>query len=321
MQSPSLRKLVREVIQHLGRDRQFARRTLDNIELAHSQFQYWLQAHDHPDTLDAFDGDNVREWAQDLIERGVAKSTICHRLSCLSSIARTLMKMKDSRGRFYAVADPTKTFDWPLVETPETQFLYPDELAKFLAVPRDRREAVARDLFIDTGLRVSALANACVGDVLLVGGKMVLTVIMKGRGRRLSKLSVPVSQKVANGLIQYLMERGIANPQDAAYAAEPLLLNTRGGRYTRVALSQLMTRIGREAGISRFRVSAHKLRHTANVVARVAGLQPLVRSNLLGHRSPRSLDRYDHVVPGELAQAREIHAAALHAYIQPATED
>lgn len=72
--------------------------------------------------------------------------------------------------------------------------------------------------------------------------------------------------------------------------------------------------LGRES-ITRFRVSPHKLRHTANVVARLAGIEPHTRSRLLNHNSPQSLQRYEHLLPDELHEARAVQQSALGRYL------
>jgi integrase len=92
-------------------------------------------------------------------------------------------------------------------------------------------------------------------------------------------------------------------------------VNRQGERWTRGALTQAMTRLGLRAGIQRLSVSAHKLRHTANVLARFAGLDPLTRSALLTHGSPRAVERYDHLIPGELHEARQKQQEALERYL------
>ena len=118
-----------------------------------------------------------------------------------------------------------------------------------------------------------------------------------------------------------MRERGIQNPQDPKRRDEPLVLSTDGHRWRRTGLSGLMARIGLEAGIVRFRVSAHKLRHTANVVSRFARYKdgtPLdrwTRSQLLTHESARAIDRYEHLLPDELFEAREAQRQALSRYL------
>ena len=199
-----------------------------------------------------------------------------------------------------------QSFEWPKKPRQETEFLYPEELRAFLAVERRVAESVARDLFVDTSLRVSEIAEATVGDFLRdAQGKPVLRVVVKGGRTELS----PVSGAVAEGVMDYLRQRE-AQPQ------EPLILDTQGQRYSRQALSECMYRIAKQAGISRIRVRAHKLRHTAYVIARhTAKIDVLTRSRLLAHASPRSLDRYEHLLPGELHGAREVQREALKKYI------
>lgn len=319
--SGRLSKIVTEGIRYLGTVRNYAAATIDSYQVSFDQFHEFLTARGLPNELHQFTGDNVRRFAESLAAKGQKASTIVIRLSGLSTIATTLMTLQDGRGRPYLTQNPTRTFTWPTVDQPETKFLLPEELVAFLAVRRPLRESVARDILVDTGLRCSELCRATVGDVIRMEGRTALAVTVKGRGQRQRKRHVPVSTPVASALFDYLMERGIANPQDAAHRDEPLLLNHDKGRWRRTGLSSLMARIGDEAGITRLRVSAHKLRHTANVVARFARrsdgapLDRWTRSQLLTHTNPVSLDRYEHLLPLELHEAREAQRLALTHYL------
>jgi len=320
-QKPSLSRIVREALRYLGSVRNYAPTTLDGYETSFEQFRSFLLARQLPDDIHHFTGDTVRRFAEDLAERGSKASTIVIRLTALSSIANTLMKLNDGRGRPYLAQNPTKAFEWPTVDRPETKFLLPDELGAFLRVSRPVRESIARDLLVDTGLRVSELCRANVGSVITVDGKTALALTVKGRGRRERKRHVPISAAVASTLSDYLAAREILNPQDPKRRDEPLLLNREGLRWKRTSLSALMARIGREAGIDRLRVSAHKLRHTANVVTRFArredgsSLDRWTRSRLLSHENPQSLDRYEHLLPDELFEARAAQRQALNRYL------
>jgi len=144
---------------------------------------------------------------------------------------------------------------------------------------------------------------------------------VKGRGRRLRKRDVPVSAPVAAALFEYLTARSITNLHDPQRCREPLILSHDQQRWRRTGLSGLMARIGLAAGIARLRVSAHKLRHTANVVARFArnddgsALDRWTRSQLLSHSNPASLDRYEHLLPDELVKARAAQRRALDRYL------
>lgn len=100
-----------------------------------------------------------------------------------------------------------------------------------------------------------------------------------------------------------------------ALSADPLFLDDRGWRFTRSQLTQAMIRLGQRAGITRISTSPHRLRHTANVIARQSGVDALTRAAMLNHRSLRTLARYDHLVPGETAKGREQQRAGLDRYL------
>jgi integrase len=91
--------------------------------------------------------------------------------------------------------------------------------------------------------------------------------------------------------------------------------NVKPRRWDRKPLSNMMARIGKRAGITRIRVSAHKLRHTANVVARRGNVDPYMRSVLLNHSNTRTVEVYDHLIPDEMYEARLKQRAGLHSYL------
>lgn len=321
MSSMLLSRMVSEALQYLGRVKNYAPATVESYQTSFDRFRNFLLARGLPDDIRQFTGDNVLRFAEGLGARHQKASTIVIRLSALSTLANTLMKLKDGRGRPYLTQNPTRTFEWPTVDIAETKFLLPEELAAFLAVPRSLRESVARDILVDTGMRCSELCRTNIGDIITVEGRTALAITVKGRGRRLRKRHNPLSGPVAAALFEYLLERGVSNPHDATCREAPLLVSRDNRRWTRTGLSALMVRIGKQGGVSRLRISAHKLRHTANVVARLARrddgthLDRWTRSQLLGHTSPASLDRYEHLLPNELFEAREAHRRGLARYL------
>ncbi len=150
------------------------------------------------------------------------------------------------------------------------------------------------------------------GDVADIDGRHYLTIRVKGRKRRgEERQSVPLSPSLAQALADSLLARGLPDP------GEPLVVNASGRRWSRTWLSDTMANVGRLADVKRLRVSAHKLRHTANVVVRVAGIDPLTRSKLLTHCDSRTQARYDHLLPDETYQGRLRQAEALQRYGKP----
>jgi site-specific recombinase XerD len=316
-----LSEMGRKALDYLLYNANYAEKSVTKYQESFNQFLAYLRLSEFNDDVRSFTGDNVLTFAQYLQKHGAKASTVCIRLSGLSTIAKTLMMLKDTRGRPFMTTNPTKTFPWPTIDQAETFFLLPDQLEAFLAVKRTLRESLARDLFIDTGARVGELCRVDVAGVIVVAGETSLAVTVKGRGRKVRKHTFPVSKEAAPAIFEYLMSRKISNPQDPKQNTYPsgepvpLLLNSRGERWKESALSALMGRIGKDAGIANFRVSSHKLRHTWNVIREHEGMDPWVRSKLLGHSNPNSLNRYRHLLAKDFRKASEAGRSALGKYL------
>lgn len=125
-----------------------------------------------------------------------------------------------------------------------------------MEVPREARVSIARDLLINLGLRASELCNANVNDLSTVQEVDYITVTVKGGHHR----TLPISNVVAERLKLWLESRGKVKSGD------PLLLDGRGHRLDRGGLSYICRYLGKAAGITRFVVTPHVVRHTMNLV-------------------------------------------------------
>lgn len=301
----------RDALQYLGSVRGYSRATLTNYERTGNQFLAYLRQRQVDDSLRSFTSDMVLDFCSDLGARDVHANTILNKLHGLSTLARFLMKRKDSKGRPMLVGNPTQGFDHPEPVHTETKFLYPDELVAYLQAPASPEVALARELFIDTGIRCAEACEANVGDVQEIAGAVYLTIAVKGRRRPGQQpASIPLSAACAEHVKDALLKRGMPGPE------EPLLVDGTGRRWKGTQLSMAMVRLGQRAGISRLSTSPHKLRHTANVVARQSGVDAKTRAEMLNHRNMKTLARYDHLVPGETARGREQQRLGLEQYLQ-----
>jgi site-specific recombinase XerD len=306
-----LSKGFQDALQFLGSVRGYSGATLGNYERTGYQFLAFLRGRGIEDAVKNFTSDTVLDFCSDLGARGVKANTILNKLHGLSTLARFLMKRKDGKGRPLLAANPTLGFDRPASTQTETKFLYPDELATFMAAEATPGVALARELFVDTGIRCAEACDANVGDVQKIGDTVYLTIAVKGRRRPGAQpASIPLSAACASLVEDALLRRGMPQPE------EPLLVDNLGHRFNRSQLGMAMARLGERAGITRVSTSPHKLRHTANVVARQSGVDALTRAQMLNHRSLRTLARYDHLVPGETARGREQARLGLAKYLQ-----
>lgn len=291
--------------------RKYSQNTRDAYERTYGQFVEYLHSVGLTDDLRQFTGDNVRAYAVDLDRRGAKASSIVRYLSALSTLATFGKRTPDPKrpSRMLLTDDPTETFEWPQVQEPETKYLRDAELRAFLSVPVEPYQDLARNLLVETGLRVSELCRASVGDLDVIAGEPVLAVIVKGRRSRERKINVPLSPELYRQIQNALWSAKREAP------AAPILVTAGGQRHTRSSFASMMVRIGKRAGITRFDTTPHAFRHTANVIAKLAKIDPDTRSHLLNHADPRSQKRYDHIVRGELHAARDAWTESLKRYI------
>lgn len=275
--------------------------TLTEYDIVYRQYIAYLIGAGLTDDHRHFTTETCQAFMLYLGTRGAKPTTIRHKLSTLSTLAKYLMTRQDLRPR--VTENPVVAFEWPKRQRPKKEFLFPAELRAFLEVERPVGESMARDLFVDTGLRVSELCGANEEDFVEIAGAWSLYVTVKGEGRQQERVACPISAPVAAGLAAYLRSRPVSLARRKG--PMPLLVNTLGARYSRAALGHLIMRIGKAAGITRITVSPHKLRRTGNVVARFADIDSYTRSQLLNHTNPNTIKEYDAVLPGELAAARE----------------
>ena len=157
----------------------------------------------------------------------------------------------------------------------------------------ERRDRALILLFIDTGLRLSEVANLTVDDVDLDHWQAV-HVVAKGRRER----AAPMSPKVVEALDRYLRIR----VSHRKAALDWLWLGGRGW-LTGSGIAQMLKRRSAEAGIDA--VHPHQLRHTSVHYFLSAGGNEGDAMRLFGWKSRQMLDRYAASAADE--RAREAH--------------
>ncbi len=302
----TLSKAMSEYLRHRAVYQRSSPGSIEQYDRTYRMFLAHLRSKGLPDAPGSFTSDTVREWGLTEGERGVGPRTLATRFGQLASLADHMMKLKDGRGRPLLVAHPVRELERPRFQKPESKFLHPDELKAFLGVPAETHLNLARDLLLDTMLRVSEAVNANVGDIEGPDGNDRYLIVVRVKGGQEKR--VPLSPVIADSLRDSLLARG------AVERTAPLLVNARGQRWTRQGLSQAMTRLGHKAGIKRFAVSAHKLRHTAATVALHAGVDLLSVSKLLNHSKIETTAQYLHLIPGSLHEARDKQRAGMEDY-------
>lgn len=313
----SLSKGFQECRTYLRGVRGYSDATLINYERTWGQYLGYLREQGHADEARHFTVATVMGFCDWLASKGAVPNTILNKIHGLSTLARFLMKRTDGRGRPVLAVNPTLGFERPRQTVVETKFLQPAELAAFLAAPAAPGLDLARLVMLDTGIRCLEAVEASVGDLSTIGDTLYLRLRVKGRRQAGAE---PATIPISSACAELLRGRTVALRGEtvAAKPDEPLFLTSQGRRFTRSQLTQSMIRLGKRAGITRITTSPHRLRHTANVVARQSGVDALTRASMLNHRSLRTLARYDHLVPGEVVKGREQQRAGLESYLAQA---
>jgi site-specific recombinase XerD len=303
----TLSKLAADYVRFMGQRRKRSINTCDGYERIYGQFRAYLQGKGLKDTVNEFTPENCEGFTQTLTDAGASSNTINNKLSALSSLADWARKQKDERGKWIMDENPILRLERPPREHNERPFLYPDEIDKVCAFDdAEENELIARDLLIDTNLRASELVAVKVAQVKQHGERLVLTNVAVSKSRGSKKVTnIILSEELSERIPKWLAQR-------EAMPTEPLLVNRSNQAYSRSSLYQVISRIAKRAGVDRVKIGTHSLaRHTMNTLARTEGIDLPTRAALLNHSNTRTIEKYDHLLPDEVFEAREKVRAAL----------
>ena len=282
-------RLTADYRRHMLMSRGASRRTEESYDLGYRQFLTYLDSIGHKDSVKALDPDVIQGFITWLLERGAKRSSVCRKLSALSSLAMWAKTRKDDQGRYILAENPLERIERPRPERPRQEFLTVDEVRAILAVRCHPCERLALRLLVETQCRVSELVNATVGQVFLDGDRIGLKVILKGGREHVKRLG----EEIGFELVAVLRQRE-ARPD------EPLIVNTVGHAYNRSSFSEVIVKLARRAGIRRIRVGPHMLaRHTMASLAAQNGASVPEIASMLGHSDLSSARHYVHGVEAD----------------------
>jgi len=213
-------------------------------------FTRFLVEQGMPTQVGVISREHVESFMEQLLGRWTA-STALNRYQGLRQFFRFLEEDGEITESPMARMSPPKVPDAP------PPVLTDDELRALLKAAEgnsfeQRRDIALLRMLIDTGARVSEIANLSnsTSDVDLDAG----TITVLGKGRRVRIL--PLGNKAVRALDRYLRARS-AHP----LVGEPWLWLGTKGRLTDSGIRQMLERRGEEAGIAR-KVTPHQFRHS-----------------------------------------------------------
>lgn len=265
--------------------------------------------------LDDLGGGDVQRAVDDWLVSGLSGSRIRSRVYALSSLYRW------ARTREFTTADPTATVQLPAVDPrPRDRVAAPAELRSLLA-PLTQADQVPLALAAYGSARAAEIRRLAWPDVDLAQRAMLLAA---GRGKsEASRRPVPIVRPLLSILRAAHLAQG--RPK-AGKVCPPLRASKSGematGPYLRrcyeawdkanAAERKDARKDGRDPDLLT-PINLHECRHTCATWLDHAGVSPKVASEWMGHATPGrqagaapiTLNRYTHVLEGELGQARD----------------
>jgi len=201
----------------------------------------------------------------------------------------------------YLEHNPIAKFPLPKVPKKLMPTLSIEQLKKLFSAldkstPLGARNYCILALLLDTGLRISELANIKMTDF----DSMMTILKVKGKGQK--ERVVPISKFARKGLTKYLQHY-----RPHLYQGESLFLfpKSDGNHISNNCVQQESRRLAKKAGLSGVQVSPHVFRHTFATMYLRKGGQSLALKEILGHESIQTTEKYVHLQPADLLAQHE----------------
>ncbi|WP_315358122.1 tyrosine recombinase XerC [Prevotella denticola] len=270
-------------LDYLRLERNYSPMTVISYRKDLEAFERFCQELDPQITWESVDTDVVRDWMEDMMDKGNAASSVNRRISALRSFFRFALRCG------LVSKDPVHSLQGPRRQKPLPQFLKESEMEQLLdpAMWTDGyRDVLARTLivtFYETGIRLSELTGLDDRDVDDV------TCELKVTGKRNKQRIIPFGKELEETLAAYRCVRD-ARTGDSS----PALFRTeKGERMTNAQVRALVKKNLSRVSTLKKR-TPHVLRHTfaTAMLNHEAGLESVKK--LLGHESLSTTEIYTH---------------------------
>lgn len=219
---------------------------------------------------------DVLEYLSHLSKRELTGVARARKLSAIREYFRFL------EGLGYIEKSPTTGVDSPKREKNARQYFRQDEFTKMLSLAgANPRDYAILQVFLQTGVRVSELANLKIEDIDFL--KPCIKVVGKGSVER----EIELEKRGIQALKNYLAIR----PQSVS----PILfLNYKGDPISERGIRKLVVKYRINAGITK-KASCHSLRHTFATQKAEKGVSPYQLQQWLGHVNLNTTQIYVHL--------------------------
>jgi integrase/recombinase XerC len=219
---------------------------------------------------------DVMEYLSALARKELTGIARARKLSALREYFRFL------EGIGVITKSPTTGIETPKREKNSRQYLRSDEYTKMLSLAgANPRDYAVLQVFLQTGIRVSELANLRIVDIDFI--KPAISVRGKGSVER----EIALEKKGIHALKSYLALR----PQSSS---PRVFLNYQGEPISERGIRKLVVKYRKDAGITK-KASCHTLRHTFATYKAEKGVSAFQLQQWLGHANLNTTQIYVHL--------------------------
>ena len=199
--------IVEDFLRYMLAERDASPRTVDTYRDALNDFQAFLSKLDNQMTPEGADSDVIRDWIEDMMERGLKASYACKRLSAVKSLYRyALRKGIVERDPAHKVTGPKKEKVLPtFLREEEANDLF-DRLEWNLEDIKDVRARTLLLLLYSTGIRSAEVVGLTDDNVNLITREIKVT------GKRRKQRIVPLGDEMVEAIKSYQQQRDEKTP-------------------------------------------------------------------------------------------------------------
>ncbi|MBR7048254.1 MAG: tyrosine recombinase XerC [Prevotella sp.] len=275
--------MIEQFLNYLRLERNYSQRTVDSygkdLRAFETHFKN-LEGHLSWTTVDA---DVIRDWMEQMMDKGNSATSINRRLSALRSFFRYALKKR------LVTSDPAHAVVGPKKEKPLPMYLKEREMDSLLDEQEwgtGYKDVLARTIliiFYETGVRISELIGLNEADVNFVTHELKVT------GKRNKQRVIPFGKELEDTLTAYLELRNALPSRQT----DALLVSSKGERLKDPTVRTMVKKHLSTVSTLKKR-SPHVLRHTfaTAMLNHEAGLESVQK--LLGHESLATTEIYTH---------------------------
>ncbi len=287
---------IKAFLDYLLFERNFSEKTVKEYSDDLKSLEAFFTELDTTLSWETIDSDIIRDWMENMMDKGNAATSINRRLSAVRSFYRFALS------RNLVDSDPAHCITGPKKEKPLPHFLRENEINTLLDIDLcnpdnyvDLRTRTIIMMFYETGLRVSELVGLDDDSVDLDARYLKVT------GKRDKQRVIPFGQELYDAILLYINLRASITKNSNA-----LFLSSKGERMThnqvRRDVSKWISRVS-----TMKKRTPHVLRHTfaTAMLNHGAGLESVKK--LLGHSSLTTTEIYTHTT---FEQLKKVYKSA-----------